>query len=567
MNAFKEYMSKLLKLLALTTLFTGQIMAQDKSMAMLDLEEKGLNNDRREECELFKKYYIKDQYQAECYTNYQLFGDTSKYSSHQAKKGLRVAGFNIWNLGYNQTKFKDLKVVAGMMNKWDVIGTVEIIPIGGTSAGGDEYNNKNIAKFLLTQYGSASEERKAEVLSQLRIPGYLELLKHLRARDNSWSLILSPRELGAAGLREMTGYFFRASKVKLNKNEYCEMIRQKTDGIGYACVPYMNQTGIMDKDYRVVFSKRPFMASFKSHNFDFTMLAIHTKFRKPDNQTGKKILRLVYGVDDYKEVDGLNGYNYYRFAETMMTIEFIKKMKEKFNNEQDYIFVGDFNLNGDESFWTQALQRDPGTQLYVKENTSVSESLFDSRTGKPTNGRANNYDHFIFNPKLVKECDGDAAKVEDFYQGTYASYMIDRTYKVRSDYTSEIRVFSDTGEFVSIEGFPILSSRRYKITRHIDAYTKELSTRKMINTSMQVVEDPIPMRSDAFNKFKATLSVSDQNNLSDRDIRIKYYVSELKRRVYETQQIKESYYAFYKETLSDHLPIYMNCSTTDGDDD
>lgn len=547
-----------------------------------DKEENELNKQRKAECEVIKELVIKDKYPANCYTNYQLFGK-DMYSEKQASKGIKVAGFNIWNLGYNQTRFKDLKVLSGLMNKWDVIGTVEIIPIGGSKPGGDEYNNVNVEKLikkvekLEAKKDLSNEERdeieelkdrRSKVEKLYRMPGYIELLNLLRKRDASWSLIISPRELGAAGLKEMTGYYFRSKKVKLNKNPYCEKMKKEGEGVGYACVPEFTTNGIMDKDYRPVFSKRPFMASFKSGDFDFSMLALHTKFRKPKTAPGRQILQLAYGVNDYKKVEGLNGYNYYRFAETQTTLQFINEMKKNYGEEKDYIFVGDFNLNGDESYWAEAIKKDEGTKLYIDtEKTSVSESLVDSQSDEPTNGLANNYDHFLFNPSLVKECNGDQAQVEDFYSKGYAPWEVSRKYKVREDDMDTIQVFNNEGKLVSMQGFPFVDTKLYKVERHAKAFRKELEDKKMVNTRLEIVEDPIYLRSSTFKEFKESLSADELASMTDREIRIEYYVRELRRRLYDSQQLPKKYYAVYKETLSDHLPIHMQCKTNQGDDD
>ena len=65
----------------------------------------------------------------------------------------------------------------------------------------------------------------------------------------------------------------------------------------------------------------------------------------------------------------------------------------------------------------KAIKRDDGTKLYIDtEKTSVSEALVDSQSGEATNGLANNYDHFLFNPNFVKECNGEKAQVEDFLE-------------------------------------------------------------------------------------------------------------------------------------------------------
>jgi hypothetical protein len=571
--------------LGLVTLLSLGVTSGLASAATVDYDadENELNIMRKTECQIIKKLIIKKKYPTDCYTNYQLFGQTNLYKESEAKKGIKVAGFNIWNLGFNQSRFKDLEVIAAMMNNWDLIGMVEIIPILGSRPGGDGYNNKNIDRLVLQIEKLGSEKslsiKDSEKLKTLksarsdaeklyRAPGYIKLLDELRKIDSSWSLILSPRDLGVAGLKEMTGYFFRALKVRPQINEYCEDVKIKGEGVGYACVPTFNTDGIMKKDYRPVFSKRPFMASFKSADFDFTMLAIHTKFRKPKPELGKIILKLAYGVDNYKDVPGLRADNYYRFAETQTTLEFIHKMKQKYPSEKDIIFVGDFNLDGDEEYWDEAISRDRGAKLFIDTaKTSVSEHLIDTHSGTETHGRANNYDHFIFNDKNVTECDGKKAYVEDFYKNTYTAKSILRKYVIRSTKQATITTFDDEGNTVELVGYPLLSKKIYLMTRHLDSLEKSLRAKKMVNTKLKVVTDPIYVSKATINKYIKKIGTQAISGLSDREVRIKYLVSELKRRVYTSQQVLKKYYAVYKESLSDHLPIVMDCKTSSGDDD
>ncbi|MDA9793108.1 hypothetical protein N9B72_00850 [Bacteriovoracaceae bacterium] len=571
--------------LGLVTLLSLGVTSGLASAATVDYntDENELNIMRKTECGIIKKLIIKKKYPTDCYTNYQLFGKTNLYKESEAKKGIKIAGFNIWNLGFNQTRFKDLKVIAAMMDSWDLIGMVEIIPILGSKPGGDGYNNKNIDRLVLeieelAEQGSLStkDAKKLEALKLAlsdaeklyRAPGYIKLLDELRTRDSSWSLILSPRDLGVAGLREMTGYFFRAIKVRPQINEYCDDVKVKDEGVGYACVPTFNTAGIMKKDYRPVFSKRPFMASFKSADFDFTMLAIHTKFRSPKPELQKQILKLAYGVDNYKDVPGLRADNYYRFAETQTTLQFIHKLKQKYPSEKDIIFVGDFNLNGDEKYWDEAISRDIGAKLFIDiAKTSVSEYLIDTQSGKETHGRANNYDHFIFNDKNVTECDGKNAYVEDFYKNTYTARSILRKYVIRSTEQGSITNFDDQGNIVELVGYPLLSKKLYIMTRHLDRLEKSLIAKKMVNTKFKVVTDPIYVSKVTMDKYIKNIGAQVLSVLSDREVRIKYLVSELKRRVYTSQQTLKKYYAVYKESLSDHLPIVMSCKTSTGDDD
>lgn len=181
--------------------------------------------ERVEECRNIKQYYLPQlskyrRYSIECYKNYFLFNGSSqesKYNPNKYAKGskIKVASYNVWNLGSSQTRFKDLDVTAQMMNQWDVVSAVEVLPL----LADDAKNNEKVLKLL------KEDPKNKEVQNLFRAPQYLKLLEALRKYDSSWALIVAPRESSRAGTAEMGAYYFRATKVKLRRNAYCEYVR------------------------------------------------------------------------------------------------------------------------------------------------------------------------------------------------------------------------------------------------------------------------------------------------------------------------------------------------------
>ncbi|MGK0367475.1 MAG: hypothetical protein ACI9QD_000611, partial [Thermoproteota archaeon] len=433
------------------------------------------NLERSQECKVLSKNYIgnlsaKEKFSAECYTNYLLFnGDAqSQYDEDNAKAApLKISSLNVWNIGSGQTRFKDLYLVAKLMNQWDMVSMVEVLPLVGADA---KFNNA-LVKAISKMKGIESKAKSGKNLSSsdrslkkinktsknlmkhMRAPGYLQLLRKLRAIDPTWALIIAPRETSRAGLAEMGAYFFRANKIKLRKNAYCEYIKENGEGIGYGCMPRYHEykssrKAIMDKDYRHLFSKRPFMASFISGDFDFTGINVHTQYRTPPKKDDiDEILRLAYGVTSYKEVPGLTGTTYHRFGEINTTLKFMNKMiSKKFPNgvraDKDIIFMGDFNVGSKSKYWKTSLKNYEGAELFITDETSLSES-YRRKNGSGydhTNGTANNFDHFLFNPSHISECNGNEAKMETFHEKKSnlteneidIARLIHKKYRVRS---------------------------------------------------------------------------------------------------------------------------------------
>ena len=205
--------------------------------------------------------------------------------------GVKIAGYNIWNLGSSQTFYKDIGLTAQMLTQWDIIGAVEVLP----TLADDASTNKNLLKAIKKGHLSINDP---EVRNSYRKPGYLKLLLELRQiRPNeAWSLIISP--YSQSKTNELVAYFYRGTKVKAISTPYCQhpLSDLKKKGAlkgkfkAKMTSPKLRKANIPKEALGCILpvgsekiekriSRIPFLASFKSGNFDFSLLAAHLRFR------------------------------------------------------------------------------------------------------------------------------------------------------------------------------------------------------------------------------------------------------------------------------------------------
>jgi hypothetical protein len=477
----------------------------------------------------------------DCYDEYHHFNAhaaSTYYTKSQSIKSqnVKIGSFNLYNLGSTRTEFKNHAIVAKIINKWDIVAAQEILPVIGVDF---KHNTAltTLHRELKIQYaelvanGASYSERarvkdKIELLEkQYHTPGYIPLLKELQKLDPSWALILSGSEEGTATstVFELAGYFYRGTKVKPISNEYCRKYFKGSKA--YACTPKFDKT-FYGKNVADLFARRPLVGSFQSGNFDFTLLNSHIIHNTPGNlEQRKKILQAAYGVDDYTEIGhGVGKRTFARFAEVKHILNFMSLYKKKFK-EQDLILLGDFNLKKTENYWPVLLEDFPGTEVKIEGKTSIALARLTS--GRETKGVKNNYDHFIFDDGITSNCAGkDNFKIYNFLENSLRKEL-DKEYKVRSstpykDPENERRLiyeYSRGGEA--------------KQDRHVRAYIKTIE-----------------------NKY----TVSRGEIVKRYDIKEK--TEDFLRTVFKPQLQDRSYYRFYREIVSDHLPIYMNCNNT-----
>lgn len=469
------------------------------------------------ECLAIKDIYVRGSYKIDCNNNFHHFNyDSSSkyYKSYIAKKSrVKIAGYNILHPGMAKTSFKDFELVANVINNWDVVAGLELI----ASVSRDKHVNQTILNNL--------NKFPAETLQQMyRAPGYLKILNELRKLDPSWALILTPRGEAAAdsSVQELVGFYYRGRKVRPKANEYCknygvETYKTKT----YACIPKFDGS-FLESNLRDVFSRRPFMGSFESGNFDFTLLASHIVFTSPsENNKMRNILMPTFGVSHYTQLgQGVTSSNYARFAEVKAITAFMNKLRN-FYSEDDVILVGDLNLDHDNLFWQNILPIMPNADILVGVPTTMSSKRF-STNGEETGGYSSNYDHFIFDYTKTDEC------IQDGYYTTEAYDILN------SPVANEVhRRYIVRGKRNSNGTYSQLSNATAK-AKHVITYFEEQLSRLYTIKHGKIVQD---------------------------EYHYEKKLNDLKRRVFDSQFSDKTYYKVFSEVLSDHVPVFMSCST------
>ncbi|PIK13800.1 hypothetical protein [Halobacteriovorax sp. JY17] len=530
----------------------------------------------KEECSNNKIYLVDGEYDVECGTLYQHYNSNSdkQYSQSLATRNgkVRIGGFNLWHPGSQNSGYKDYKLIAKIINNSDIVGALELLPLVSL----DAKNNKEVVDAInegpaelrslkkeLSQANRNGDLDKVQALkakiaivtdtiskapSLYRSPGYLKVLSELRKLDSSWSLILSPRGDSAkpTHVKELTGFYYRGRSVKPITNEHCQETYSNVTAKKYACFPNL-RASFMGRETSHVFSRRPLLASFKSGNFDFSILASHVVFTSPhpveDREDMENILRPSFGVSDYKDLGvGLDSTNYARFAEAKILMELMEKLKKNYK-EKDVMYVGDMNLTADNPYWSNLLKETGEHELLIDVETSLSLAKENSR-GIPTNAMASNYDHFILPKNGFLNCrksndDYDTSRLK--YLEGYVYDYISENYIVRSkrikDQDKEIeQIYPEDEEL----GESMVSSLDYQLTK-----TGERQMNKMLT------------------KLKSELNkvyTIKKGEIVKDDSKIEQRLNYFRDRVFLSQLSNNTFYRVYKEIISDHYPISMSCS-------
>ncbi len=530
----------------------------------------------REECSNNKIYLVDGEYDVDCGTLYQHYNSNSdkQYSQSSAIRSgkVRIGGFNLWHPGSQNSGYKDYKLIAKIINNSDIVGALELLPLVSL----DAKNNREVVDAInegpaelralkkeLSQANRNGDLDKVQILkakitivtdtiskapSLYRSPGYLKVLSELRKLDSSWSLILSPRGDSAkpTHVKELTGFYYRGRNVKPITNEHCQETYSNVTAKKYACFPNL-RASFMGRETSHVFSRRPLLASFKSGNFDFSILTSHVVFTSPhpveDREDMENILRPSFGVSDYKELGvGLDSTNYARFAEAKVLMELMQKLKKNYK-EKDIMYVGDMNLTADNPYWSNLLKETGEHELLIDVETSLSLAKENSR-GVPTNAMASNYDHFILPKNGFLNCrknndDYDTSRLK--YLEGYVYDYISENYIVRSkrikDQDKEVeQIYPEDEEL----GESMVSSFDYQLTK-----TGERQMNKMLT------------------KLKSELNkvyTIKKGEIVKDDSKIEQRLNYFRDRVFLSQLSNNTFYRVYKEIISDHYPISMNCN-------
>jgi hypothetical protein len=528
-------------------------------------------NKYKSECNEIKKYSVKNSMNVHCYLNYNHYNanaSTKNYKQSKAlkKEDVKIATFNIYHPGMNKTRYKDFKKVAQLINKWDIVGATELLPLVST----DLKHNTDLVNFIeyeapklielidikikklkldpsknmaiVSKEEDLKKYYKKEIIKareHYRKPGYLLILEELHKLrgGKDWALLLSPRGEAASDshVQELVGYYYRTSIVKPKVNEYCKTVKRTAKGSPIACIAEMGKK-TFGEDKANLFSRRPFMAEFISGKFSFTLLTSHVVFTSTkDPEAREEILNKSFGVNSLDELGiGINQENFARFAEVKITLDFMSEIRKKYA-QKDLIFLGDLNLVSDNQFWPEVLSAMPGVRLYNDKETSVSEGRFNVN-GEETNGLANDYDHVLLDPKETTECIAKSGKVEvkveNFYKGTTGRYLR-KLYEVRTD---EI-----------VDGEYVLNEDKYDSL--LSKFISPITSGKKVTYTIG------KRRIKAGGKYMTVKGIVKDQKLMDK------YIAEFSNRVLMSQLEDKSYYSYFTEVMSDHMPIYMKCST------
>ncbi len=517
-------------------------------------------------CQTINALLVRKQFPVECFSNYQHFGPTTKSSLNRSTT-LRIAGYNLLHPGTSKALFKNYSLIAKIMNQYDVVAGLEIL---GT-VGHDEANNQAVLNFLrespklvtdlktlkskttdVTKLAEIdvklnkviSDTQKAYTL--YRSPGYFKALTELKKLDPSWALILSPRGDSAlqGSVEEMVGFFYRANSVTPITNPHCNEFKDANAGTPIACM--INLTSqFMDKDYFHNFARRPFMASFQSGNFKFSLVSTHVVFTfSGDEEAQKKLMNDVFGVDAPGDLStGMNTSNFARFAEVKTTLSFMDRFRKKYN-DNNIMFVSDTNLTGNNPFWSEVLKSFPGGSMLINEPSTISPPRY-SGDGKETFGVANSYDHFVLDKSAFPSCDD--GHVYNYYKSDIQK-DIQKIYMIRlmnslSLFNKSFELADDGGVLVGGDippddsplpaklDYPMSTIGQMKVDQMVNTYSTQLSGQQTIKKNEVVLDDfQLQERIDGF-----------------------------KRRVFTNQLTNAFYYRFYQEILSDHFPVSINC--------
>ncbi len=489
----------------------------------------------KQRCELLADLIVKTQFKLECFSNYHHYYPTTTTARSANHRGVKIAGYNLLHPGTSKALFKDYSLVAKVANNFDVVSGLEIL---GTVSH-DEHNNQNVLKL----YQQNSDAKMASNL--YRAPGYYRLLMELKKLDPSWGLILSPRGDSAqeGSVEEMVAYFYRGSLVSPALNPHCNEFMDAEGGTPYACLINLH-ANFMGKELAQHFSRRPFMASFKSGNFKFSLVSNHVVFTYSGDENAQKLLlNDTFGSDVLDNLGaGINMSNFARFAEVKNTLDFMNRYVERYQ-DKNIMFVSDTNLTPAIPFWSEVLKSFPGSSLLINEPTTISPVRYSS-DGKETNGVASSYDHFVLNPQTFSNC--SSGEVYNYYNSDINA-DIERVYGIKSDIKlKSLDLFSDE-DAIPLDGEEVPLPED-NLPLKLDYVLTQAGQRKMDNFV------------GLYSTYLNSLFTVKNNKVVQDDFLIKERLEALQRRVFLKQLTNPFYYRFYQELLSDHFPVSITCS-------
>ena len=258
-------------------------------------------------------------------------------------------------------------------------------------------------------------------------------------------------------------------------------------------------------------------------------MASHVIYNPPSDPAKKKLLlNKFFHASSIRDVPyaGVSSTNYARLVEAQLIMKMMNRYKSRYL-EQDVIYAGDMNINSDNQYLIGLLW-DYALDILIDHPTTISQRRF-LKNGVRTNGYSEDYDHFIYNRNETgAECHG-SGKIIDFFNG-FIRQEIQHKYLIRSNKLAES--LSDYDYVISPNG-------KLKLKRAVANYREQLENKITIKRGKVALDN----------------------------YRVDERVEKFKKRIFESQLLNNTYYQVYREVISDHMPIVIGCSTTNGDDD
>ena len=535
----------------------------------------------RERCETINTLIVKNSFKLGCFSNYNHYGPTSLPS--RLTGAFKIANYNLLHPGTSKALFKDYGLVAKVMNQYDIVAGLELL----ATVGHDEQNNRAVLEFIRNSPAMLEKlrQQKAKIKNAIKLqeisfkidkllsdtreaydlyrsPGYYKVLIELKKLDPSWSLILSPRGDAAieGSVEELAGYYYRASAVTPAVNPHCQEVADADAGTPYACFITLTKD-FMGKDLHQYFSRRPFMATFKAKNTIFTLVTSHIVFTySGDEESQKNLLRDTFGNEDYKKLGpGINAANFARYAEVKNTLDFMNRFKTKYNDKK-IMFMADMNLVSNNVFWPEVLKSLPGSELLVKEPSTLSPGRY-LANGKETNGVANDYDHFILDKNEFKNCnDGE---VYNYYKEGI-NKEIESRYVIRKEIVGltkkdfEPEYTNDLQKMLQIGSSPLTEEEQPILDGDIPP-TDDPAPIKLEYPLTPAGQSKMDKFVSAFGKQLTAMKTVKNNEVVPDDFQITERLQGMNRRVFLRQLTNPYYFRFTQEVLSDHLPVALTC--------
>ena len=321
------------------------------------------------------------------------------------------------------------------------------------------------------------------------------------------------------------GFYYRRSKVDAISTAYC-------GDLVFGCFPKLTQ---QEKN---LITRPPFIGSFQSGDFDFSVLVGHSRFRKHKDERKYQQIRDEILVDDFSEpID----FSIRETDEVIMGIyadayhfgKIAQDVKNANPDEQDVIVAGDFNFpgtfEGQLNDWKTILDISyPGAEVVNNFETTVSQKEGVTPWEERHENRSDyaSYDHFILDSMNSAECDVESNEALNFIP------MIDEKFSLNGPWEERLQ----------------------KLT----AYREKLLAELVIEPGDDAEEERLDFTEDFNRRVLDPENLHDTWTLTEKELK----------RIADGKKIRTmGPFRSHLELISDHLPIAITCNTSFGDDD